>query len=93
MPPRHHRHLDAADMMLKVDWEKGCECTSILPGTNFSYVMMMRGCMHVNLSIKKVMSMQHVRMYLLIIIIKNICQPLLLPHKILHATLCICFLH
>jgi len=66
-------------MMLKVDWEKGCECTSILPGTNFSYVMMMRGCMHVNLSIKKVMSMQHVRMHLLIIIIKNICQPLLLP--------------
>jgi hypothetical protein len=28
MPPRHHQHLDAAAMMQKAYWEKGCACTS-----------------------------------------------------------------
>jgi hypothetical protein len=43
----------------------------LLPGTNSTYVMMTRGCMHAPLSIKKVMSMQCVCMHPLAIIIKK----------------------
>jgi len=52
----------------------------LLPGTNSTYMMLTRGCMHAPLSIKKVMSMQCVCMHPLAIIIlyKIICQPLVL---------------
>ena len=46
-------------------------CMHLLPGTNSTYVMMTRGCMHAPLSIKKVMSMQCVCMHPLAIIIKK----------------------
>jgi len=62
--PRHRRH-DAKGILGKR------MCMHLLPGTNSTYVMMTRGCMHAPLSIKKVMSMQCVCMHPLAIIIKK----------------------
>jgi len=69
MPPRHHQHLEAAAVMQKAYWEKGCAWTS--PSTSSTYVMMIRWSMHAPLSIKKVMSMLCVCMQPLTILIKK----------------------
>jgi hypothetical protein len=66
--PHHHQHLDQCSLTRRMYIHS-------LSGTNFTDVMMTRGCMHVSLSIKKVMSMHHVCMHLLIIIIKIFFNP------------------
>jgi hypothetical protein len=61
-------------------------CMHLLPGTNSTYVMMTRGCMHAPLSIKKVMSMQCVCMHPLAIIIKKYLSTPSIPASRLTGT-------